>query len=100
MVKDLMDFIEGIYILGPNLVNGKAYWIQEGGSVALWFDLDNGEGNWNIGNLDNLGYGDEVGLFCFDESDVPIETITWLYNDGNEWVETTDVSILPAKGIL
>lgn len=93
-----MDFIEGIYILGPNLVNGKAYWIQEGGSVALWYTND-GEGNWNIGHLENLGSGN-VGLFCFDESDVPIEIITWIYRDGNEWEETTDVSIQAAKGIF
>ena len=99
MVKDLMDFIEGIYILGPNLVNGKAYWIQEKGSFALWYSKYNGIGNWNIGYLEDLGK-DEVGLYCLDESNVPFEILTWFYLDDNGWEKTTDISILPVKGAV
>ena len=96
-LKDFLDFIQGIYILGPKLVNGKACWIQEGGSVALWYNKYNGIGNWNIGDLEDIG-SNEVGLYCLDESNVPIEIVTWFYQDDDEWKETTDISILPVKG--
>ena len=92
-----MDFIQGIYILAPKLVNGKAYWIQEEGSFALWYSKYNGIGNWNIGDLEDLG-SDVVGLYCLDESYVPVEIDTWFYQDDDEWKETTDISILPVKG--
>ena len=96
-LKDFLDFIQGIYILGPKLVNGKAYWFQEGGSVALWYNTYDGNGNWNIGDLEDLG-SNEAGLYCLDESNVPVEIDTWFYQDDDEWKETTDISILSAKG--
>ena len=73
-LKDFLDFIQGIYILGPKLVNGKACWIQEGGSVALWYNKYNGIGNWNIGDLEDIG-SNEVGLYCLDESNVPLKLL-------------------------
>ena len=93
-LKKLMNFIEGIYILGPNKVNGKVYWIQENGCAALWND-----GNWNIGNTENLG-SSKVYMYSPDESVVPTETISWIYYDTDDkLIETTDVLILPGQGI-
>ena len=100
VLKDYMEYIRGIYILGSNLVNGKPYWIKEDESIALWYNIYDGNGNWSIGNPKDLGSSTSYYLYSsIDESDVPINIISWFYIDGDELIETNDVSILVAKGI-
>ena len=99
-IKDFMDFMEGVYLLQPNQINGKCHWINENGSLAIWYDCIEDKGNWNIGAIENLG-SEIVAMYSCGDSDKPLEAATWMHfdEDENKWCETTDVFILPIPGI-
>ena len=90
---------KGIYILGPNKVNGKHYWIQECGwlwlwSNALWFSPN---GNWLIGPKDSLGkaWG---GIASSDGSTGPLEAKIWVYLSAeNKWIDGSDMITLSSN---
>ena len=89
-VKDVHSSKEGSYILGTNLVNGKAYWIHND-SNAIW--CDKGYGYWFIGKIENLG-SSKASMYSPDDSVGPLESTYWIYsNDG--WHGSTDVAIQP-----
>ena len=91
--KDAQSFTEGIYILGSNQVNGKAYWLHKNGSCALWYENE----NWNIGGIENLG-SDLVAIYSLDDSVAPHKATTWIYHtDDDEWIETND--LVCVKGV-
>ena len=45
--------VPGIYILGPNSINGKSYWHQESDSNVntIWYDKEDGWSGWCIGKI-------------------------------------------------
>ena len=93
--KDAQSSVEGTYILGPNLINGKPHWLQEGGSNAIWEKLGE-KGYWIIGGIHLLGERYSNSLKSSHASVGPLEVTKWKYlHDGWKWSETTDVAILP-----
>ena len=58
--------IPGIYVLGPNFINGRSHWLQESGSNAIWnikgkFFYKGKERYWTawgIGSQDDIGSTD------------------------------------------
>ena len=94
----LSDFdTEGTYIIGSNLVNGKAYWIQESKSQsnAIWYD--NKYRNWNIAPIKNLG-STTAALYSPDDSVGPFEATTWKYWKSG-WIKSTDIAILIGENL-
>ena len=93
---------KGIYILGPNKVNGKHYWIQEGGwlwggSNALWYVPS---GLWMIGPKDNLGE-EMAGIYSSDGSAGPLEAKTWFYVSADyKWIYGSDMITLSSNAGL
>ena len=85
-------YIEGIYILETDLVNGKAHWIQDSKENALWYDI--WLGGWNIGWINKLGSID-ADIHSPDNSVGPLEATNWTYYSNNDWIESTDISIQP-----
>ena len=91
--KDAQGFRKGIYFLGPNTVNGKHYWIQKGGSNALWYIS---LGSWLIGPKDSLGK-DMAGILSYDGSAGPLEAKTWNYTSGGKWIDGSDMITLSSN---
>ena len=91
--KDAQGYRKGIYILGPNKVNGKHHWIQEGGSNALWYSPS---GLWKIGPKDSLGK-DMAGILSSDGSAGPLEANTWKYYNGDKWIDCSDMITLSSN---
>ena len=79
----------GIYVLGPNAVNGKSHWLQDPGPNAIWFDKENE--SWNIGNQDGIG-GSIAGLTSFDKVASPQKASTWQYSN-NGWTISDDILV-------
>ena len=91
--KDAQGSRKGIYILGPNKVNGKHHWIQEGGSNALWYVPS---GLWMIGPKVNLGE-DMGGIYSSDGSAGPLEANTWEYVSDDKWIDGSDMITISAN---
>ena len=79
----------GIYVLGPNAVNGKSHWLQDPGPNAIWFDKE--KESWNIGNQDGIG-GSVAGIASFDKVASPQEASTWQYSN-NGWTISDDILV-------
>ena len=79
----------GIYVLGPNAVNGKSHWLQDSGTNAIWFDNEND--NWNIGPQDNLGTT-IAGIVSYENVASPMKATTWHYSN-NGWIKSDDISV-------
>ena len=85
--KDAHSSSAGKYILGPDPVNGKPHWLQDQGSKAIWHFKD--DEAWVIGLKEDLG--SILALIAsFDEVASPQEATSWQYNDGKEWIKTSD----------
>ena len=85
---------EGIYIRGPNEVNGKYYWIQEGGSNALWYGAL--KDYLLIGNKEQLGkYAGFI--YSSDGSVGPLEAKTWKYFSGDKWIDGSNMITLSSS---
>ena len=95
-----MGFVEGIYLLQPNKINGKSHWMNEDGSLAIWYDIIDNKGNWNIGDIENLG-SETVAMYSCGDADKPHKNTTWMYFDEDDikWHQITGVSIVPIPGI-
>ena len=83
-----LAMVKGSYLLGPNQVNGKAYWIQKEGSSAIWYLF----GIWCIGLIKNLG-SDFINAYSPDDVIRPLEATTWKYSENGTWIPTTDIVI-------
>ena len=80
----------GIYVLGPNLVNNKPHWLQDPpGSQAIWYLILDNRGFWVIGHKDGVG-GFSASIISFDEVAGPQEATNWRYDDGENWITTSD----------
>ena len=107
-LKNSMGFVEGLYILESDEINGKPYWIQDKAywnkerGMAIWYEKEDGFESWNIGEIEDLG-NSTVFLYSSSYTVGPHETSTWNYfvnDDDDTTFETTDVIISPSSGIL
>ena len=100
-IKDAMDYLEGIYLLQRNHINGKCHWIIEDGSLAIWYDKNDDKEAWNIGDIEYLG-SQTVAMYSSGDSGKPLEETTWTYfdEDSHKWHETTGVFIAPIPCML
>ena len=100
-IKETMNFLEGVYLLQRNLINGKCHWIIEDGTLAIWYDKNDGKEAWNIGGIENLG-SQTVALYSSGDSNKPLEDTTWKYfdEDSDKWHEITGVFIVPIPSKL
>lgn len=87
---------QGIYILQPNHINGKKYWLQPGGPNAIWYDKENPDQGWNIGPIGNLG--SSIASIVSEDSIGPLEATTWKYHDvmDDEFIEASNQITLSA----
>ena len=111
-LKDSMEFVEGLYTLGSNQINGKPYWIQheaywiEERGMAIWYEKEDGIENWNIGHIEDLGTS-ATTMYTSGNTVGPHEPSIWhtwnyfINYDEDDWscFETTDVLISPAPGM-
>ena len=88
--KDAQGNKAGLYLLGPNEVNGKSHWLQDSGINAIWYDKPNG--NWKIGIQKNIG-SDFSGLKTSEDVAGPQEATTWQYYSGGKWIISDDILI-------
>ena len=80
----------GIYLLGPNPVNGKPHWLQNSSSSnAIWYDDKNGD--WNIGPIKNLGT-DKAKIYSPDDVAGPQVATTWKYRN-KKWITSDDILV-------
>ena len=58
------------------------------------------KGNWNIGDVENLG-SETVAIYSYGDTDKPLENTTWMHFDEDDikWHETTGVLIVPIPGM-
>ena len=90
--KDAQSTKPGLYILGPNEVNGRSHWVQDSGTMAIWYDKS--DGDWNIGHQDNIGKTSAaIGIYTTEDVAGPQGATTWKYSSGDEWI-TSDTDVL------
>ena len=84
---DNVSETQGIYVLQPNIVNGKTFWFHNNGQFAIWY-LPKGSSKrgtrWIIGYREQLG---QAFGFITSPDDVaePQEATTWEHFDGTVW---------------
>ena len=88
--KDLQGTRAGLYILGPNEVNGKSHWLQDSGANALWYDKANGD--WNIGDQENIG-STKSSIHTSEDVAGPQEATTWKYFSGSKFIVSDDILV-------
>ena len=89
--KDAQGSRAGLYILGPNEVNGKSHWLQDSGINAIWYDKANGD--WNIGSQEGIGGSKNIGLYTTEDVAGPQEAQVWKYAKDGKWI-TSEEDIL------
>ena len=87
--------IDGIYNLGPDLnnTNGKPYWLQENGKIAIWNNPD--FNNWIFGPKESIGSNRYYGLSSSSEKSTGPYDAKWTYSPGmlyGKW-NVTDLKI-------
>ena len=82
--------LPGIYVLGPNSINGKSHWLQESGSYAIWYSKGIG---WGIGSQDELANGYVPSLLSFDDVTSPHEASTWKHYNGKLFIPFDDILV-------
>ena len=97
----------GIYVRGPNSINGKFHWLQEFGSNAIWCITAAGRSAWCIGPQDHIA---PDGAICdlppsfitreSVDSPSPQDATTWLYFDGNNPIPSHDILVAPGTYIF
>ena len=90
--KDFQGTRAGLYILGPNEVNGKSHWLQDSGTNAIWHDKPNGD--WNIGTQDDIG-NSSASVFIYTTEDVagPQKAKVWKYGKSGKWIISDDILV-------
>ena len=88
--KDIQSNRPGIYILGPNVVNGKSHWLQDTGANAIWHDKE--VETWKIGYKDDLG-SSLAGIQSTDDLGGPQDVKTWKYYTGVKWITSDDILV-------
>ena len=90
--KDAQSGREGIYILGPNLVNGKSHWLQNSGTNAIWYTKETR--GWHITDQVHLG-NERAGIFSSEDVAGPQEATTWKYykSIGDKLIISDDILV-------
>ena len=83
--KDTQSSRAGIYVLGPDLVNGKPHWLQEPGSNSIWYD--DKKGRWHIAPLLSSGW-----IYSPDDVATPQFARTWKYYN-KKWIASDDILV-------
>ena len=98
---------QGIYILQPNIVNGKTHWFNKNGQFAIWY-LPKGSSKrttrWIIGKREHLSQTKGC-IISPDDVAEPQEATTWKYFDGTIWKtsnprDVTVTNILNSKNLI
>ena len=92
--KDFQGTRAGLYILGPNEVNGKSHWLQDSGANALWYDKANGD--WHIGDQENIG-STKSSIYTSEDVAGPQEATTWQHYSGGKWNISDDILVDTVK---
>ena len=87
--KDAHSGMAGIYILGPNMVNGKSHWLQNPGTNAIWYTKE--KRHWHIADQVHLG-NDRAWIFSSEDVAGPQEATTWEYYD-DKWIISDDILV-------
>ena len=85
--KDAQSSRAGIYILGPNTVNGKSHWLQDSGKNAIWYY----KGHWNIANHRYLG-SHQASIYSPEDVAGPQDATTWKYYN-RKWITSKDIFV-------
>ena len=90
--QTLVPKMAGLYILGPNEVNGKSHWLQDSGSNAIWYDKPNGD--WKIGHQDGIGNSSApISIYTTEDVAGPQEAKEWKYLKGGKWITSDDILV-------
>ena len=96
--KDAQGTKAGLYLLGPNKVNGKSHWLQDPGTNAMWYDKPNE--SWKIGpkigTQKNIG-SDVSGIKTSEDVAGPQEAKTWQYISDGKWIISDDILVFTFK---
>ena len=87
----------GKYTKASGLSSGMPYWMQSGGTNALWFT----DGKWHIGYKSNLGTTTS-GLYGTNSPSCP-ESVgsRWKYLDDGEWLNAQEnATMYKYEGII
>ena len=88
--------VPGIYVLGPNSINGKSHWLQESGSNAIWHGII----GWGIGSKDAMVSSRWASIISFEYVASPQLATTWKYFDGSKFTQLEDVLVEPGTYIF
>ena len=88
--------VQGIYVLGPNSINGKSYWLQESGSNAIWYGIL----GWGIGSKDAMVSSRLASIISSKYVASPQLATTWQYFDGSKFTQLEDVLVEPGTYIF
>ena len=93
---------EGIYVLQPDAVNNKEYWLQledvNATEHAVWYDQI--FQNWKIAPKDALDSSNSWIVSNVNNSKGPLEAATWKYRSNGVWNEANEEIILSAGNIF
>jgi hypothetical protein len=106
MAKECKGHMAGLYILGPNKVNGKSHWLQDSGTNnsmyswlfsttnAIWCDEF---GFWNIGAQDKIGLSsmkNHSGMHYSSRVAGPQEAKNWtFFNQASQLITSDDILV-------
>ena len=90
---------QGIYILQPNSVNEKTWWLQKNGQFAIWHlpkGLSKRGNRWVLGTQKYLG---QARGFMASPDDVPKpqEATTWKYYDNTIYKTSNPGDVIVAN---
>ena len=99
-VKEMWSTSEGIYILASTKVNGKNYWLQGGGTDAIWYDK--AFKSWNLGGLSSLGNSTAKILTSQGTAvnSLPHEVTPWKLSVNGTWTASDDIIVTLFEGEL
>ena len=88
--KDAQSNRAGIYVLGPNKVNGKSHWLQDSGPNAFWYEKETG--NWAIGLQDDIG-SKKACIYTPEDVTGPQKAKEWKYRGNGKWLKSDDILV-------
>ena len=87
--KDTQSSRAGIYVLGRDLVNSKSHWLQDPGTLAIWYNKE--VKIWAIGPQVNLG-SSTANIISFDDVTGPEKATNWQYYN-KKWIKSDDIYV-------
>ena len=92
--------VPGIYVLGPNSINGKSHWLQKSSSNAIWYHKGIEFSAWCIGSQDDIVSGLPPSIISFEDVASPQDITTWMYSDGEDHILSHDILVAPGTYIF